>query len=70
MSLVVARAARSPAANGRLILSNCDFMRKDKHAVLLEDRFLAGTISGCLFRNNTVANKSEGKVEMTANVFE
>jgi len=58
------------ATNGRMILSNCDFMQAHMPAVLLEDRFIAGTISGCLFRSNTVKNQSGGKVETAANVFE
>ncbi len=57
------------ATNGRLILGNCDFM-KDKNAVLLEDKFISGTITGCIFRNDTVVNTSKGKLEMAANIFE
>jgi hypothetical protein len=51
------------ATNGRLILSNCDFMQ-DKKTVLLEDKFISGTITGCLFRNDSsVENNSKGKLE-------
>ena len=57
------------ATNGRLILGNCDFM-KNKNAVLLEDKFISGTITGCIFRNDTVVNNSKGKLEMAANIFE
>jgi hypothetical protein len=57
------------AANGRLILSNCEFM-SNKKTVLLEDKFISGTITGCLFRNKTIENSSKGKVEMAANIFE
>jgi hypothetical protein len=58
------------AANGRLILSNCEFMNDKKKTVLLEDKFISGTITGCLFRNKTIENSSKGKVEMAANIFE
>jgi hypothetical protein len=58
------------AANGRLILSNCEFMNNKKKTVLLEDKFISGTITGNLFRNNTIVNSSKGKVEMAANIFE
>jgi len=66
------------AINGRLILSQCDFSRSlasviaapRKNAVLLEPGLAASTIVGCLFHCDTIANTSEGKVEMAANVFE
>lgn len=58
------------AANGRLILSNCEFMNDKKKTVLMEDKFISGTITGCLFRNKTIVNHSKGKVEMSANIFE
>ena len=57
------------ATNGRLILGNCEFMA-NKKTVLLEDKFISGTITGCLFRNNTIVNNSKGKLEMAANIFE
>lgn len=58
------------ATNGRLVLSNSDFMQRDKRTVLLEDRFMAGTITGCLFRNNTITNTSQGELELSANTYE
>jgi hypothetical protein len=57
------------ATNGRLILNSCDFM-KNKNTVLLEDKFISGTITGCIFRNKTIVNTSKGKLEMAANIFE
>ena len=66
------------ATNGRLILSHCDFSRpltsliatQRKNAVSLEPGLIASTVVGCLFHNDTIANTSEGEVEMAANVFE
>lgn len=58
------------ATNGRLILSNCDFMKDGKNTVLLEDKFISGTITGCLFRNKTIKNTSKGKLQISANIFE
>lgn len=57
-------------SNGRLILSNCDFYQKEKKSIILEDKFISGTITGCIFRGPKVENTSSGKVEMSANVFE
>jgi len=63
--------------NGRLILSQCEFARPAtggivgrKTAVSLEDGFLAGTVTGCLFHNDSITNSSQGKLELFANVFE
>ena len=58
------------ATNGRLILSGCDFMKRGKNTVLLEDKFIAGTITGCLFKDKPVVNNSSGKLEMAANITE
>jgi hypothetical protein len=65
------------ANNGRLILSQCDFSRPrsslftpQKNAVLLEPGFIAGTITGNLFRQDLISNTSTGKLELAANVFE
>lgn len=64
--------------NGRLILSQCDFSRSpislivapQKNAVSLEPGLVAGTVVGCLFHSDTIADTSKAKVEMAANVFE
>ena len=56
--------------NGRLILSNCDFFQKEKKSVKIEDKFISGTITGCIFRGPKVENTSTGKLEMSGNVFE
>ncbi len=65
------------ATNGRLILSQCEFSRPrtglivpSKNAVLLEKDFIAGTVTGCLFHNDSISNTSAGKLEEFANVFE
>jgi hypothetical protein len=65
------------ANNGRLILSQCDFSRPRtgliaarKNAVSLEPGFIAGTVTGCLFHHDSIANTSAGKLELAANVFE
>jgi hypothetical protein len=42
----------------------------DKKTVLMENKIISGTITGNLFRNNTIVNSSKGKVEMAANIFE
>ncbi len=41
-----------------------------KNAVLLEEEFIAGTVAGCLFHNDSITNTSAGKLEEFANVFE
>jgi hypothetical protein len=64
--------------NGRLILSQCDFSRTlaslivapRKCAVSLEPGLIATTVLGCLFHSDTIANTSDAKVEMAANLFE
>jgi len=58
------------ASNGRLILSNCDFMQAEKKSIIIEDKFISGTITGCIFRGPKIENNSSGKLEMAANVFE
>ena len=58
------------ATNGRLILSNCDFYQKEKKSLIIEDKFIAGTITGCIFRGPKPENKSKAKLKMAANVFE
>jgi hypothetical protein len=58
------------AAAGRLILSNCEFMQKDKKSVILEKNFVAGTITGCQFRNGSITNSSKGRLELFANIYE
>jgi hypothetical protein len=58
------------ASNGRLILSNCDFMQTEKKSIILEDKFISGTTTGCIFRGPKIENTSSGKLEMGANVFE
>ncbi len=66
------------ANNGRLILCQCDFSRSltsliaapRKNAVSLEPGLIASSVVGCLFHSDTIANTSDGKVEMAANVFE
>ena len=45
-------------------------MQEVKKTVLLEDKFISGTITGCVFRNKTIENTSNGKLEMWGNVFE
>jgi hypothetical protein len=57
-------------SNGRLILSNCDFMQTEKKSIIAEDKFISGSITGCIFRGPKVENTSSGKLEMGANVFE
>lgn len=57
------------ATNGRLILNGCDFMKK-KNTVLFEKDFIAGTITGCQFRNSSITNRSNGKLELSANIYE
>jgi hypothetical protein len=66
------------ASNGRLILSQCDFSRSQfsmiaaprKNAVLLEPGLVSSSVVGCMFHSDTVEDRSHGKVEMAANVFE
>lgn len=41
-----------------------------RFAVSLEPGLVAGTVVGCLFHSDTVADKSEAKVQLAANVFE
>jgi len=57
-------------SNGRLILSNCDFFQKEKKSIIIEDKFISGTITGCIFRGPKIENTSSGKLEMAANIFE
>ena len=70
-------AACIKASNGRLIVSNCEFSRPwtgniyaKKKAVLLEKDFISGSITANLFHNDSIENKSEGKLVLSANVFE
>jgi len=65
------------ASNGRLIVSNCEFVRPwtgdiylKKQAILFEKKFIAGTVTGSLFHNDTISNISDGKVELMANIIE
>jgi hypothetical protein len=65
------------ASNGRLIVSNCEFVRPwtgdiytKKQAVLFEKDFISGTVTGSLFHNDTISNTSKGKVELMANIVE
>ena len=65
------------ASNGRLIVSNCEFVRPwtggiytKKQAVLFEKDFISGTVTGSLFHNDTISNISKGKVELSANIIE
>ena len=65
------------ANNGRLIVSNCEFVRPwtgdiyaKKQAVLFEKDFISGVITGSLFHNDTISNISKGKVELMANIIE
>jgi hypothetical protein len=58
------------ATNGRMIVTGCEFMQPTKKMISLEGDFIAGTITGCLFRNDQVSNTSNAKLEMFANVFE
>lgn len=65
------------ASNGRLIVSNCEFSRPwtssiyaKKTAVLLEKDFISGSITSNLFHNDSIENKSNGTVALSANVFE
>jgi hypothetical protein len=65
------------ASNGRLIVSNCEFVRpwtgdiySKKQAVLFEKDFISGTVTGSLFHNDTISNISKGKVELMANIIE
>ena len=41
-----------------------------KQAVLFEKDFIAGTVTGSLFHNDTISNTSKGKVELMANIIE
>ena len=41
-----------------------------KQAVLFEKDFIAGTVTGSLFHNDTISNISDGKVELMANIIE
>jgi len=65
------------ASNGRLIVSNCEFVRPwtgdiytKKQAVLFEKDFISGTVTGSLLHNDTISNTSKGKVELMANIIE
>jgi hypothetical protein len=65
------------ASNGRLIVSNCEFVRPwtgdiytKKQAILFEKKFIAGAVTGSLFHNDTISNTSKGKVELMANIIE
>jgi hypothetical protein len=58
------------ATNGRLTMNGCDFMQRGKRTVQLEDKFIAGSITGCLFRDNTITNLSGGTLELFANTYE
>ncbi|NDV61577.1 hypothetical protein G0Q06_03860 [Puniceicoccales bacterium CK1056] len=58
------------ATNGRMILTGSEFMQPSKKLISLEGDFIAGTITGCLFRNDQISNTSNAEVEMFANVFE
>ncbi len=55
--------------NGRLILSNCDFMA-DKNPLLLDQGLTAATITGNIFRQKKIENNSKAKVQMNANIFD
>jgi hypothetical protein len=65
------------ASNGRLIVSNCEFVRPwtgdiyaKKQAILFENNLISGIVTGCLFHNDTITNISKGKVELMANIIE
>jgi hypothetical protein len=65
------------ASNGRLIVSNCEFRRSwtgsvyaKKRAILLEKDFISGIITANLFHNDSIENRSQGAVVISANVFE
>jgi hypothetical protein len=58
------------ATNGRMIVTGCEFMQPAKKMISLEGDFIAGTITGCLFRNDQISNTSNAKLEMFANVME
>lgn len=56
------------ADGGRLLVSGCDFMDRDKQAIVLEKGLTAASIQGCLFRKaDAVMDRSNSDVQVGSN---